>query len=93
MLLYWSFMEEMISRGATIFNFGRSTPGASTHRFKAQWGGRDVPLPWLQWAARPNANGAGVSPLAQMASAAWRRLPLNVANLVGPALAPRLPWW
>lgn len=49
MLLYWSFMEEAIRRGARVFDFGRCSPGSGTHRFKLQWGGREVPLPWRVW--------------------------------------------
>src|SRR2546427_12313808 len=41
MLLYWSFMEQMIARGVRVFNFGRCTPGGGTHQFKHQWGGVD----------------------------------------------------
>jgi serine/alanine adding enzyme len=92
MLLYWSFMEEMIRRGVRVFNFGRSTPGASTHRFKAQWGGRDVPLRWLEWTARPHKT-ASPSRIVRAASSAWQRLPLPLANRIGPPLASRLPWW
>jgi serine/alanine adding enzyme len=92
MLLYWSFMEEMIQRGVRVFNFGRSTPGASTHRFKAQWGGRDVPLSWLEWTTRPRST-ARPSRLVRAASTAWQRLPLPLANRLGPPLASRLPWW
>ncbi|HSK18848.1 MAG TPA: FemAB family XrtA/PEP-CTERM system-associated protein [Longimicrobiales bacterium] len=92
MLLYWSFMEEMIGRGVRVFNFGRSTPGASTHRFKKQWGGRDVPLRWLEWTARPRTSSSP-SRLVRAASSAWQRLPLPVANRIGPPLASRLPWW
>lgn len=97
MLLYWSFMRAMIERGVDVFNFGRSTPGAGTHRFKQQWGGRDVPLPWIDWSPRHGtgavAGGAGPSLMARVASTAWRRLPLGVANRLGPPLASRLPWW
>jgi FemAB-related protein (PEP-CTERM system-associated) len=93
MLLYWSFMREVIARRARIFNFGRCTPGGGTHRFKRQWGGsRDVPLPWAQWA--PGAVAATPSPdrpVFQFASAVWRRLPLALANLLGPILARQLP--
>ena len=92
MLLYWSFMREVIARRARTFNFGRCTPGGGTHRFKRQWGGRDVPLPWAQWS--PGAVDATPSPerrVFQLASAVWRRLPLAVANLVGPLLARQLP--
>jgi serine/alanine adding enzyme len=92
MLLYWSFMREVIARRGRTFNFGRCTPDSGTHRFKRQWGGRDVPLPWAQWS--PGAVDATPSPerpVFQLASAVWRRLPLALANRVGPLLARQLP--
>jgi FemAB-related protein (PEP-CTERM system-associated) len=92
MLLYWALMERLIDRGVRTFNFGRCSPGSGTHRFKRQWGGRDVPLPWLQW----SRNGTSATPndesrLLRLASEAWRRTPLFVANRLGPVLARRLP--
>ncbi|HEU5323867.1 MAG TPA: GNAT family N-acetyltransferase, partial [Methylomirabilota bacterium] len=92
MLLYWAFLQRAIARGARAFNFGRCTPGGGTHRFKRQWGGRDEPLPWAQWA--PGAALATPSPerpIFRLATAAWRRLPLAVANALGPLLARQLP--
>jgi hypothetical protein len=94
MLLYWSFMERMIRREATVFNFGRCTPDGGTHRFKKQWGAtRDIPLPWAQWSRRglsatPNPDGGS---LIRLATRAWRRLPLPVANVIGPRLSRALP--
>jgi serine/alanine adding enzyme len=93
MLLYWGLMQHMIERGVKVFNFGRSTPEAGTHRFKKQWGGADVPLPWLHWSQRAAAADNGPGSAARFASAAWQRLPLRVANRIGPPLACRLPWW
>lgn len=92
MLLYWSFMEEVIRRGARVFNFGRCTPGVGTHRFKQQWGGRDMPLPWSEWAsgASPESTPAAERPAFRLASAVWRRLPLAVTNRLGPPIARRL---
>jgi serine/alanine adding enzyme len=92
MLLHWSFMEEMVRRGARTFNFGRSTPGGATHRFKSQWGSKDEPLPWPQWSSR----GYTTTPspdqsLFRIATAVWRRTPLVVANRLGPVLARHLP--
>ncbi len=92
MLLYWALMEEMIGRGVPTFNFGRCTPGAGTHRFKLQWGGADEPLPWYQWSpkgrdATPNPDEKGFD----LAIRLWQRLPLGVANRVGPFLARRIP--
>lgn len=92
MLLYWSFMEHVIGRGVRAFNFGRCTPDGGTHRFKRQWGGVDVPLPWGQWSPREvSATPSPERPLYRAAAAVWRRLPLTMVNRLGPRLARRLP--
>ena len=92
MLLYWAFMQEMIRRGVTRFNFGRTTPGSGPHKFKQQWGGRNVPLPWCRYtngerAAPPSPNDAAYA----WGPRLWRHLPLAVANTVGPHLVRYLP--
>jgi len=90
--LYWGFMEESIRRGASLFNFGRCSPGSGTHRFKLQWGSEEQPLPWTQWApggvaATPNPD----SPKFRLATAAWSRLPVVLTNLIGPPISRLLP--
>lgn len=92
MLLYWGFMEEIIKRGGTTFNFGRCTPEGGTHRFKLQWGSHDEPLPWLQWSRK----GTDSTPSPEtgsfhLAIAAWQRLPVGVANVVGPVISRWIP--
>jgi len=92
MLLYAGTMEEVIRRGGDVFNFGRSTPGGGTHRFKRQWGGRDLPLPWMVRSHR--AAGAGTRPAGrahELAAGAWQKMPLPVADRLGPLLARWLP--
>jgi FemAB-related protein (PEP-CTERM system-associated) len=92
MLLYWSLMKNAIDKRARIFNFGRCSPGSGTHRFKRQWGGRDVPLEWAQWS--PKGLPATPSPEAgkyRLAVSVWRRLPLGAANRLGPLLSRNLP--
>jgi FemAB-related protein (PEP-CTERM system-associated) len=89
MLLYWRFMERCISAGRGTFNFGRSTPGEGTHRFKLQWGGEDQPLHWRQWP--PGAGGPDAeSPFFRLATRVWQRLPLRVAGALGPLVARRI---
>ena len=85
--------QEMIRRGVRVFNFGRCSPGGGTHRFKRQWGGLDVPLPWLQWSARaenPAAIPAPERPIFRLAAAVWKRLPLpgspQPPSVVGPMM-------
>lgn len=92
MLLYWSFMRLMIETGVRVLNFGRCSPGSGAHRFKRQWGGADVPLPWGQWS--PGEVRATPSPDAgkyRLATAVWRHLPLPVANRLGPLVARVIP--
>ena len=92
MLLYWSFMTHLIACGVRHFDFGRCTPGGGTHRFKQQWGGADVSLPWAQWTSRNvTAPPTPDRPVFRVAAACWRRLPLALTNALGPIIARRLP--
>ena len=91
MLLYWSFMEKAIERGADLFNFGRCTPGGGTHRFKRQWGGEDTPLPWLEWDRHGSGGPSADSWAYRTATRVWKHLPLPLANRVGPFLSRRIP--
>ena len=94
MLLYWAFMERAVQEGLSVFNFGRCTPDSGTHRFKRQWGSRDEPLHWYQWARSGNASAATPSP-DQGAYAwgprIWKRLPLSIATALGPRVVRSIP--
>jgi FemAB-related protein (PEP-CTERM system-associated) len=92
MLLYWGALARAIERGATTFDFGRSTPGSGNTRFKLQWGAVEQPLLWNVRTSgdRGRASergGRGRS----WAAAIWRRLPAAAARSLGPALAARVP--
>jgi len=95
MLLYWSFMEEMVRRGIRTFNFGRCTPGGGTHHFKQQWGGADVPLPWCHYSPdrekAPKAPPSPDDPAFSWGPRLWRHLPLSLANFLGPRVVRYLP--
>jgi FemAB-related protein (PEP-CTERM system-associated) len=92
MLLYWAFIERAAEQGLATFNFGRCTPDSGTHRFKQQWGGRDVPLWWYQHTAggrlaTPSPNDRAFS----WGPRVWRRLPLPIANVLGPRVVRLIP--
>ena len=92
MLLYWSFMERAIELGVDVFNFGRCTPGSGTHRFKRQWGAREVPLWWYQYhrggqASTPSPDDARYS----WGPRIWKHLPLPLANVAGPRIVRYIP--
>ena len=92
MLLYWAFMERCVQEGVRVFNFGRCTPGGGTHRFKRQWGSHDVPLHWYQWTAgRADGTPSPDHGRYRMAARLWSRLPLAVANRLGPAIVRYIP--
>ena len=90
--LYWAFMERAVQRGLSRFNFGRCTPDGGTHRFKRQWGGKDEQLWWYQHSPR---GGAVATPSPDGAYSwgprLWKRLPLRVANLLGPRIVRAIP--
>ena len=86
MLLYWSFLEYAADLGCQYFDFGRSMPGEGTYVFKQQWGTRPVPLAWYRISRnshqRPFSNADGL--LRNVVERVWCRLPLTVANNIGP---------
>jgi FemAB-related protein (PEP-CTERM system-associated) len=93
MLLYWSFMEQAIQQRVTLFNFGRCTPNEGTHHFKKQWGSRDEQLWWYQ---RSRGGEATSTPSPDQGAYAlgvrlWKRLPLKVANALGPRIVRGIP--
>jgi FemAB-related protein (PEP-CTERM system-associated) len=93
MLLYWRMLEYSIGRGASVFDFGRSSPGGGTHHFKQQWGAVETPLHWeyvLLNRSAPPDQGPG-NPRFSLAIEAWKRLPLWVANAVGPRVVRNVP--
>ncbi len=92
MLLYWSLIERAANENLRVFNFGRCTPGGGTHRFKQQWGARDVPLMWYQpvvagRAATPSPHDRAFS----WGPFVWKRLPLRLANALGPSIVRMIP--
>jgi FemAB-related protein (PEP-CTERM system-associated) len=96
MLLYWEVLRLAIERGYRLFDFGRSTVDSGPFRFKQQWGAQPVRLHWTHW--RPNEStgrisaGTGPGRVMPRAIAAWRKLPVAVANRLGPLISPDLPW-
>lgn len=87
--MYWEVMRRAgAERGARLFDFGRSKAGTGAFDFKRNWGFEPRPLHYayrLREGARlPEHNPS--NPKYAMLIAAWRRLPLPVANLLGPRL-------
>jgi hypothetical protein len=91
MRLYWECLAHAIGRDSRVFDFGRSTIDSGTYRFKLQWGGRPRPLYWA-YPLATQVPRPGQGRWMAAARAAWTRLPLPVANRLGPWISPGLPW-
>lgn len=92
MLLYWSLLARVTDDGCHIFDFGRSTPGEGTYRFKKQWGAEPHELRWLSLDVhgaeqpQPASPSAMATRLRGWVERVWQRLPLPMANRLGPLL-------
>lgn len=93
MLLYWSVLKFACEKRFTIFDFGRSTAGESTYKFKEQWGAVPSPMVWSYW-VHDEAKVPELSPRNpkyQLAIGIWKRLPLPVTQMLGPRIIKNLP--
>ena len=87
MLLYWSMLEYGCRTGCTLFDFGRSSPNASTCRFKLQWDPVTRPLTWHVLSPEEQPWDPG----SELLVYDWiKMLPLYKANRSGPPLRRRI---
>jgi FemAB-related protein (PEP-CTERM system-associated) len=89
---YWELMRRACERGCRVFDYGRSKRGTGSFDFKKNWGFEAEPLHY-EYALRrggriPEHNP--LNPKYRALIALWRRLPLPVANRLGPFLARSL---
>ncbi len=93
MLLYWEALKRAIELGYRVFDFGRSSVDGGTFRFKKQWGAAPVPLYWHYWLrdGGPPPTLDPDNPRYRMAINCWQKLPLPLANLLGPRIVRNLP--
>ncbi|MEQ1539581.1 MAG: FemAB family XrtA/PEP-CTERM system-associated protein [Sphingorhabdus sp.] len=91
-IMYYALMNHARKRGCTSFDFGRSKVGSGAYAFKKNWGFEPQPL---SYAVR-TADGAEPrdvnpnSPKYKAKIALWQKLPLPIANLIGPWIAKGL---
>jgi FemAB-related protein (PEP-CTERM system-associated) len=92
-LMYWDLQERAVQRGYRRVDFGRSSPGSGTHEFKRHWTCQEIPLHWYYWlptgAAIPELHRE--NPRYRLAAQVWKRLPVPVANWLGPHVVRAIP--
>jgi len=92
-LLYWEALAWALRNGYRSVDLGRCSPGSGTHRFKQQWKPEERPLHWYYWLAegRPLPHLRPDNPKYRLAISVWKRLPLAVANRLGPRIVRFIP--
>jgi FemAB-related protein (PEP-CTERM system-associated) len=91
--LYWQTIKRGMERGYKRFDFGRSTIDGPTYRFKKQWTPDPVQLTW-QYQLIKAREVPALNPDNENFSLAikiWQKLPLPVANLLGPRVIKNFP--
>ncbi len=87
--MYFELMLHARRRGCSRFDFGRSKTNSGAWHFKKNWGFEPQPLSYASWTA-PGAEKRDADPTSARHAARialWRRLPLALANRLGPVIA------
>lgn len=90
--MYWEVMRHACQRGSRLFDFGRSKAGTGSYDFKKNWGFTPQPLHYeyqLHRARQVPANHP-LNPRYRLLIRAWQRLPLRLANALGPHIVRQL---
>ena len=89
---YWELMRRACARGIKIFDYGRSKQGTGSHAFKKNWGFEPTPLHYeyclykVDGVPQNNPNNAKY----QLLIKTWRRMPIALANWLGPFVVRNL---
>jgi FemAB-related protein (PEP-CTERM system-associated) len=91
-LMYYALMNHARNKGYSRFDFGRSKTGSGAYHFKKNWGFEPDPMTYAVRTAdgseprdvNPN------SPKYKAQIALWQKLPLGIANRIGPWIAKGL---
>jgi FemAB-related protein (PEP-CTERM system-associated) len=90
--MYWDLMRRACERGIKVFDYGRSKRGTGAFDFKKNWGFEPTPLVYeyklVKGDGIPEVNP--LNPKYRLFIKAWQKMPLWMANLVGPHIVKNL---
>jgi hypothetical protein len=96
-LLYWGVIEKACqAEGVKVFDLGRSSIDSGTHQFKQKWRGEDVEILYRYFFNKdlpPKLSLENLRTSTTLKQEVWSRLPLPIANRVGPLLRRQLPFF
>lgn len=89
---YWMLMQRACRRGCSLFDYGRSKVGTGPYAFKRNWGFEPQPLAYeYRLYTRDSVpQNNPLNPKYRALIALWKRLPLGVANTLGPHIVRHL---
>jgi FemAB-related protein (PEP-CTERM system-associated) len=89
---YWELMRRACEKGVRLFDFGRSKQGTGPFDFKRNWGFEPAPLAYEYCLYRRSSipQNNPLNPKYRAFIALWKRLPVPVANAIGPHLVKSL---
>ena len=82
--MYFALMAHARARGCTRFDFGRSKVGTGAAAFKKNWGFAGEPLAYASWSEGERRAVNPLNPKYALMVKTWAKLPLPVANALGP---------
>jgi FemAB-related protein (PEP-CTERM system-associated) len=89
---YWELMRRSCERGLKIFDYGRSKLGTGPYSFKKNWGFEPQALHYEYCLYKrdsiPQNNPSNAK--YKLFIEAWRRMPIGLANLIGPHIVRNL---
>jgi FemAB-related protein (PEP-CTERM system-associated) len=87
--MYWQVMERARQKGCRVFDYGRSKKGTGSYDFKTYWGFEPEQLHYEYFLVKRSEmpNLSPTNPRFGKAIELWRRLPLKVTQVLGPAVA------
>jgi FemAB-related protein (PEP-CTERM system-associated) len=88
-LLYWEALQYACERHYRRFDFGRSSVDSGTYAFKKQWGAKPEQVYWQLLSRAPEQKSvafAAHEAKYKMVVEAWKRLPVSVTVILGPAI-------
>ena len=92
--LYWQLIKKFSEAGKAIFHSGRIPVTHETYPYRLGWGGKQYGYYYQYY---PNIKGGKTEFIKksghkrQLASKLWKRLPLPIAGLLGPAIVRQFP--
>jgi FemAB-related protein (PEP-CTERM system-associated) len=89
---YWELMRRACERGIKVFDYGRSKRGTGSFAFKKNWGFEPQSLHYEYCLYKSDAipQNNPNNPKYRFFIAAWRRMPISVANRLGPYIVRNL---